>query len=156
MNKIISTNEGTFFVSLIGPSGSGKSHVFFDWLTIGTFKPAFDKFFYFIKIINLSIVKCKEENLDFIQGVEFNLIKNLANNGTKYLLIIDDSWEISNSKQFVEIAPAGRHRGLNTKLIKHNLFHQSKLGRDVELQNTHSLVQVKSPRDVLKTNTLSR
>ena len=34
---------------------------------------------------------------------------------TKYLLIFDDSCEeISNSKHFVKINTAGRHRGLNT------------------------------------------
>ena len=35
------------------------------------------------------------------------------------------------------------------------MFHQSKLGRDVELQNTH-IVLFKSPRDVLQINTLSQ
>ena len=98
----------------------------------------------------------QRKNLKFIQGVDFELIENLPNNGTKYLLIFDDSCEeISNSKQFVKVATAGRHRGLNTVYIKHNLFHQSKLGRDVELQNTH-IVLFKSPRDVLQINTLSQ
>ena len=46
MNKIISTKE-RIFISLVGPSGSGKSHLIFDWLKIGTFQPAFDKNFYF-------------------------------------------------------------------------------------------------------------
>ena len=42
-------------------------------------------------------------------------------NGTKYLLIFDDSCEeISNSKQFVTIDTSGRHRGLNTIYIKAN------------------------------------
>ena len=35
------------------------------------------------------------------------------------------------------------------------MFHQSKLGRDVELQKTH-IVLFKSPRDVLQINTLSQ
>ena len=35
------------------------------------------------------------------------------------------------------------------------MFHQSKLGRDVELQNTY-IVLFKSPRDVLQINTLSQ
>ena len=39
--------------------------------------------------------------------------------------------------------------------IKHNFFHQSRLGRDIELQNTH-IVLFKSPRDVLQLNTLSQ
>ena len=66
-----------------------------------------------------------------------------------YLMIL------SNSKEFVKLATAGRHRGLNTIYIKHILFHQSKLGRDVELQNTH-IILFKSPRDVLQINTLSQ
>ena len=92
----------------------------------------------------------------FIQKVVFELIENLPNHGTKYLLIFDDSCEeISNSKQFVKIATAGRHRGLNTIYIKHNLFHQNKLGRDVELQKTH-IILFKSARDVLQINTLTQ
>ena len=71
------------------------------------------------------------------------------------MLIFDDSCEeICNSKAFVDIATTGRHRGLSTISIKHNLFHQSKLGRDVELQNTH-IVLFKSPRGVMQVTTLS-
>ena len=78
------------------------------------------------------------ENLEFVRGVNFKLIESLKNNGLKYLLIFDDSCEeIFTSKAFVEIAAAGRHRGSSTIYIKHNFFHQRKLGRDVELQNTH-------------------
>ena len=68
MNEIISTKE-QIFISLVGPSGSGKSHLIFDWLKIGTFQPAFDKiFFIFINIINLFIVKCKEKTLNLSNG----------------------------------------------------------------------------------------
>ena len=77
------------------------------------------------------------------------------NNGTKYLLNIDDSCEeICNSKTFFDIATAGRLRGLSTIYVKHNLFHQSILGTDVELQNTHNVL-FKSPRDVMQVTTLS-
>ena len=76
-------------------------------------------------------------------------------NGTKYLLIFDAFCEeICKSKAFVDISTAGRHRGLGTIYIKHSLFHQSKLGKDVELQNTH-IVLFKSPRDVMQVTTLS-
>ena len=54
----------------------------------------------------------------------------------------------------MDIATAGRHPGFNTIYIKHNLFHQSKLGKNVELQNTH-IVLFKSPRDVHQVATLS-
>ena len=95
------------------------------------------------------------ENLEFLRGVNIEFIDLLKNNSTKYLLIFDDSCEeICNSKAFVDIATAGRHRGLSTISIKHNLFHQSKLGRDVELQNTH-IVLFKSLRDVMQVTTLS-
>ena len=41
------------------------------------------------------------KNIEFVQGVDFELIQNLPNNGTKYLLIFDDSCEeIFSSKQF--------------------------------------------------------
>ena len=95
------------------------------------------------------------ENLEFVQGVNFEFIDALKNNGTKYLLIFDGSCKkICNSKAFADIATTGRHRGLSRIYIKHNLFHQSKLGRDVELQNTH-IVLLKSPRDVMQVTTFS-
>ena len=89
-----------------------------------------------------------------MQGVNFDFKDSLKNNGTKYLLMFDDSCEeICNPRAFVDIANAGRHRRLNTIYIKHNLFHQSKLGRDVESQNTH-IVLFKSRRDVMQVTTL--
>ena len=95
------------------------------------------------------------EILEFVRGVNFEFIDSLKNNGTKYLLSLDHSCEvICTSKTFVDIATAGRHRGLSTIYIKHNLFHQSKLGRDVELQNTQNVL-FKSPRDVLQVTTFS-
>ena len=156
MNKIISTNE-RIFISLVGPSGSGKSRLIFDWLQIGTFQPEFDKIYYFYQHYQslYGAMQTKIKNIEFVQGVDFDKIENLPNIG-KTLLIFDDSCEeISSSKQFVKIATAGRHKGLSTIYIKHNLFHQSRLGRDIELQNTH-IVLFKSPRDVLQINTLSQ
>ena len=95
------------------------------------------------------------ENLEFVRGLYFDFTDSLKNNGTNYLLVFDDSCEENfNSKAFVDHATAGRHRGLSTIYIKHNLFHQSKLGRDVEPQNTH-FVLFKSPLDVMQVSTLS-
>ena len=62
--------------------------------------------------------------------------------------------EECNSKAFVDNSFAGRHGGLNTIYIKHNLFHQSKLGRDIELQNTH-LVPSNSLGDMMQFSTIS-
>ena len=67
------------------------------------------------------------ENLEFVQGVIFEFIDSLRNNGTKYVLIFDDSCEkICNSKAFVDIATTGRHRGLITIYIKHNVFTRAR------------------------------
>ena len=95
------------------------------------------------------------DNLEFVQGVHFEFINSLKNKGTKYLLIFDESCaEICISEEILDIATAGRYRGISTIYIKHNLFRQSKLGRDVELQNT-LIVLFKSPRDVHQVPTVS-
>ena len=61
---------------------------------------------------------------------------------------------IFKSKVFVENATIVRERGLRPFHIKHNLFHQGKLWRDVEVQNKQ-IVLFKSPRDVMHVSTLS-
>ena len=97
------------------------------------------------------------ENLEFVRGVNFEFIDSLKKDGTSNLIIFDDSCEgFCNTKAFVHIDTADRPPVLSTFYIKHNLFHQSKLGRDVELQNTH-IVLFKSPRprDVMQISTLS-
>ena len=54
------------------------------------------------------------EDLEFVPGVIFEFIDSLENNGTKDLLIFDDSCEeICNSTAFVDFATTGRHRGLS-------------------------------------------
>ena len=155
MSKVIST-KSRVFNSLVGPSETGKSHLLYNWLKIGSLQPKFDKIYFFYQHSQplYDVMQKEIENLVFVRGVNFEIIDSLKNNGTKYLLIFGDSCEeICNSKAFVDIATAGRHRGLSTIYIKHNLFHQSKLGRDVELQNTH-IVLFKSPRDVMQVTTL--
>ena len=155
MNKLIYT-KNRVFISLVGPTETGKSQFFYIWLKIGTFQTKFDKmnFFYQHSQPLYDVMQMEIENLEFMQQVNFEFIDSLKNNGTKYLLIVDDSCEeICNSKAFVDIATAGRRRGLSTIYIKPNHFHQSKLGRDVELQNTH-IVLFKSPRDVMQVTTL--
>ena len=156
MNKVISTKNRAF-ISLVRPFETAKSQLTYTWLKIGNLQPKFDKIYFFCQLSQpLYDVMQKEcENLEFVLGVNFEFIDSLKNNGTKYLLIFDESCEeICNSKAFVEFATVGRHRGLSTIYIKHNLFQHSKLGRDVELQNTH-IVLFKSPRDVMQVTTLS-
>ena len=156
MNELISP-KNRVFISLVGPSETGKLQPIYNWLKIGTFQPKFDKIYFFYQHSQplYNVMQKEIENLEFVQGVNFEFNDSLKNNGTKYLLIFDDSSEeFCNSKAFVDIATAGRHRGLSTINIKHNLFHKSKLGRVVELQNTH-IVLFKTPRDVIQVTTLS-
>ena len=120
---------------MVGSSGTGKLELVYNWLKSGTFQPKFDKIYYFDQHSQpLYIVMQKEiENLQFVPGVNFEFIDSLKNNGTEYLLVFDDSCEdICNSKAFVDNGTAERDGGLSTMYINHNLFHQSKLGRDVE------------------------
>ena len=156
MNKLIST-KNRIFISLLGPSDSGKTYLIHEWLKIEMIQPKFDKIYFFYQHPQqlYDVMQKEVDNLEFVQGVHFDFINSLKKNGTKYLLIFDDSCaEICNSNEFVDIANTGRRRGFSTMHIKHNLFHQSKLGRDVELQNTH-IVLFKSPRDVHQVATLS-
>ena len=152
MNKLISEQENRVFFSLVGPSETGKLQLNSNWLKIGTFQTKFDKIYFFHQHFEhfYDVVQKEIEDLEFVQGVIFEFIVSLENNGTKYLLLFDESCEqICISKAFVEIATAGRHRSVTTIYINHNLFHQSKLAKDVELQNT-PIVLFKSPRDVMQ------
>ena len=46
MNKLIST-KNRVFISVVGPSETGKSQLNYNWLKIGTFQPKFDKIYFF-------------------------------------------------------------------------------------------------------------
>ena len=157
MNKIISTNE-RILMYLVGPSGSGKTVFVNDMLRMKTFQPSFDRILYFYKYYQsiYDTVIQSIADIEFVQGFDFDTIDNLPADGTKYLLIFDDSLDIlSKSEKFNGIATAGRHRNLNCVYIKHNLFHKNKTGRDAELQTTH-IVLFKSPRDVQQIDILGR
>ena len=60
MNKLIST-KNRVFISLVGPSETGKSQLIYNWLKIGTFQPKFDKIYFFINIPNLLTMLCKKK-----------------------------------------------------------------------------------------------
>ena len=92
-------------------------------------------------------------NPELIQGVNIQVIDALKTNATKCSLLFDDSCgKICNSKAIVDKANGGKERGLRTFYFEHKLFHQSKLGRDVELESTH-IVFSKPPRDKMRVGT---
>ena len=156
MNKII-PSEDRVFMSMVGPAASGESHLIFrkKLKKKRTFIPAFANIFYFYQYLQKLYAEMQKEvrNIEFNGSLDFDLIENLPNDGTNYLLVFDDSCdEISRSKQFEKIAIAGTHRKLNCIYIKNILFHKSANAtdtemrnmRDNELQNTH-IVLFKSP-----------
>ena len=82
-------------------------------------------------------------DVDFVPCLEFDMIKKLAN----CFLVFDAACEeIHLEKDFVKIADAGRHKKIGYIFVKHNLFHQSKWSRTIDLNTTH-IVLFKSPRD---------
>ena len=155
MNKL-NFKKNCVFITLDGPSETGRSPPNWNWLKIGTFQPEFDKYFFCQHSQPLYDVTPKEtENLEFVQSVNFKFNVSLENSGLKYLLTFDDfCGDICNSKAFVDFATAGRHPGLSTIYNKHDLLHQTKLGWNPELLNTH-IVLFKSPCDVKQISTLS-
>ena len=77
------------------------------------------------------------EKTEFIHSVNFALLDSAKDNGSKYLIDFATSSERFSIQSFsVDFATTRRHSGLSTKCIENNLFHRSKLGRDIELQNT--------------------
>ena len=92
MNKLIST-KSRVFMSMVGPSESGKTQLIYEWLTNVTFQPKFDKIYSFYQYYQSLYDKMQKEIdcVEFVQGVNFELIDSLKINATKYLLIFDDS-----------------------------------------------------------------
>ena len=83
------------------------------------------------------------------------MLDSLKNSGKKFLLFFNASCETDcSSKSFADFAAVWWHRRFSTNYVQHSLFHQSKLGRDVELQNTN-FVLIKSRSDVMQVSTLS-
>jgi len=131
-------------MSVVGPSGSGKTRLIFSMLNGQTFYPKFDKIYYFYKEYQDIFTQMTAQlNIEFVPCVDFEMIKSLSN----CLLVFDDSCEeIYQEKDFVKIAVSGRHRKLSCIFIKHNLFHQSKWSRTIDLNTTHVVI-FKNPRD---------
>ena len=94
MNNLIST-ENRVFISLVGPSEIGKSQLIYNWLKIRTFQPKFDKIYFFYQHSQplYNVMQKEIKKLELVQGVNFEFIDLLKNNGTKYLLIFDNFCE---------------------------------------------------------------
>ena len=86
MNKLIST-KNRVFISLVGPSETGKSQLIYNWLKVGTIQPKFNKIHFFCQHFQLlyDVMQKEIENLEFVQGVNFEFIDSLKNNGKVFV-----------------------------------------------------------------------
>ena len=96
----------------------------------------------------------KNAKLDSVQCLHFEFIDSLENNGVKWLIFEASCKNVCIPKASDVFTNVGRHRELSTFCIRHNLFHQSELGTDVELQKTQ-FVLLDSPRDMMQVIELS-
>ena len=67
------------FISLVGPSETRKSQLIYNWLIIGTSQPKFDKIYFFYQHSQplYDVMQKQIENLEFVQGVNFEFIDSL-------------------------------------------------------------------------------
>ena len=70
--------------------------------------------------------------------------------------MFDDSCEkIYNDKDFVKLATAGAHKGLDVIYVKHNLFQQRRWSRTIDLNSSH-IILFKSLRGIQQLGHLGR
>ena len=80
---------------------------------------------------------------EFVDSLDFEMIETLQ----YCLLNFNNSCEeIYQRKNVVKIAVSGRHRGMHFTFVKHNLFHQKRWSRTVDLNTSH-IVLFNSPSD---------
>ena len=138
MNKVILTHDRVF-MSIVGPSGCSKTELLFRMLKSSSFYPRFEKIYYFYKEFQPLFKDMQQviPGIEFLKYSGFDITKNLSH----CLLIYDDSCEeIFNDTELVKIATSGRHRKLHVIYVKHNLFHQSKCYRTIDLNITHIIL----------------
>ena len=72
-------------ISLVGPSETRKLQFIYNWLKIGTFQLNFDRIYFFYQHSQplYDVMQKEIKSLDFVQGVNFEFIDWLKNNGTK-------------------------------------------------------------------------
>ena len=146
MNKVIDTST-RIFMAIVGPSGSGKTKLILKFLMGNTFYPKFGTVLYLYKEMQPAFsekVSSREVNVEFMKFDGFESVRKLEN----VLLVFDDSCEdIYNDKEFVRLATAGRHRGIDVIYVKHNLFQQSRWSRTIDLNTS---VQIASRRSATR------
>ena len=96
----------------------------------------------------------KRMNIEFISCLDFDLTMTLQ----ECLLTFDDSCEEFtkiNTLQKMQYLAQRNYRGINSIFVKHNLYHQSKWSRTIDLNTTH-IILFNSPRDTQQIEYLGR
>ena len=126
------------------------------------FSPSFDKIIYFYKhyqhYYGTILMDCqsKHVDIDFIQGLEWNFLQKAEALKKRILLVLDDLFdEAAQSKDFLALVVAGRHRNVHLMVLRHNLFQRTKNSKTIDL-NVTQIVLFNSPRDSEQIGVLGR
>ena len=161
MNKIISTDPHCFLTA-IGPSGSGKTHPVAQLLQQHRqiFKPNFEQFVYFYNhfqaIYEELLLSLGQQKFYLCQGVDWSFLDKVTASNKPTLLIFDDVYQnVSDTKEFLDLAMSGRHQNLRLLVLKHNLYQQSRHSKTIDLNVTQMLL-LRNPRDNNQIDCLGR
>ena len=161
MNKIFRTDSHCF-LTVIGPSGSGKTHLVAQLLQRlrQKFKPNFEQFVYFHihfqPIYEELLLSLEQQKFHLCQAVERSFLDKVTASNKPTLLIFDDVYQnVSDTKEFLDLAISGRHQNLHLLVLKQNLYQQSKHSETIDLDVTQMLL-LRNPRDNNQIDCLGR
>ena len=79
----------------------------------------------------------KHVDIEFIQGLEWNFLRKAEAQKKRILLVLDDLFdEAAQSKDFLALVVAGRHRNVHLMVLRHNLFQRTKNSTTIDLNGT--------------------
>ena len=79
----------------------------------------------------------KHVDIEFIQGLEWNFLQKAEAQKKRTLLVLDDLFdEAAQSKDFLALVVAGRHRNVHLMVLRHNLFQRTKNSTTIDLNGT--------------------
>ena len=163
MNERISTNPHCF-IPVVGPVGCGKTRLIAKLISSQekNFRPSFDRIIYFYKHNQDSYEKFRFEcstkavDLDLVEGLEWNAVERSEASKQRTLVVIDDLYdEAAQSKKFLDLVIAGRHKNVHLMVLRHNLFQQCKNSETIDL-NVTQMILFNSPRDLEQIGILGR
>ena len=126
------------------------------------FRPFFDRIIYFYKHGQDSYEKLKAGcstkavDLELVQGLEWNVLERSEALKQRTLVVIDDLYdEAAQTKEFLDLVIAGRHKNVHLMVLRHNLYQQSKNAKTIDL-NVTQMILFNSPRDLEQIGILGR